>query len=68
MSFTAADLDAVERALAAGELSISLGDMRITYRSTDELIRARDTIRAELVSAGVISAPARVSYASRTRT
>lgn len=68
MAFTAADLDAVEKALAAGELSIALGDMRITYRSADELLRARDTIRADLIAAGTIAAPTRVSYACRVRT
>jgi len=48
MAFTQADLDRVNKAIATGELSIGLGDMRITYRSTEELIQARDTIIKDL--------------------
>lgn len=48
MAFTQADLDKVNKAIATGELSIGLGDMRITYRSTEELIQARDTIIKDL--------------------
>ena len=32
------------------ELQIMLGDMRIQYRTIDELIKARDTIRADLAA------------------
>lgn len=67
MAFTQTDLDAVERAMAAGELSISLGDMRITYRTASELIALRDQIRGELQAVGSLAAPARVSYVSRVR-
>lgn len=67
MAFTQANLEAVESALAAGELSISLGDMRITYRTTNELLAQRDLIRAELQASGVLATPTRVSYASRSR-
>ena len=67
MAFTQANLDAVESALAAGELSISLGDMRITYRTTHELLAQRDLIRAELEASGAIPTRSRVSYASRSR-
>lgn len=48
MAFTQADLDKVNKAIATGELSIGLGDMRITYRNMDELIAARNTIVADL--------------------
>lgn len=58
MSFTSADLDAIDRAIAAGELSIALGDMRITYRSIDELLAARDRIAGILAEE---SAPGRPS-------
>jgi hypothetical protein len=67
MAWTQTDLDAVEKAISAGELSIGLGDMRITYRSMRELLDARDTIRAELIADGVIAAKSRVSFASRVR-
>lgn len=67
MAFTQTDLEAVERAMAAGELSISLGDMRITYRTAGELIALRDQIRGELQAAGSLVTPTRVSYVSRVR-
>lgn len=67
MAWTQADLDAVEKAIAAGELSVRLGDMSITYRGTRELLDARDAIKAELTSAGVIAAKSRVTFASRSR-
>jgi hypothetical protein len=50
MAFTQVDLDAINKAIAAGELSIGLGDMRITYRSMTELLQARDTIQADLAA------------------
>jgi hypothetical protein len=50
MAFTQADLDAVNKAIAAGELSIGLGDMRITYRSMDELLKSKAAIEADLAS------------------
>jgi hypothetical protein len=40
MSFSAADIQAMEDAIKTGELSVSRGDRSITYRSMDELMRA----------------------------
>lgn len=57
MAFTTADLDALDRAIAAGELSIGLGDMRITYRNTDELLKARETVKAELAAQATTARP-----------
>jgi hypothetical protein len=48
MAFTQTDLDAIERALASGELTIRTADRQVTYRTTDELIKARDTVAAAL--------------------
>ena len=48
MAFTADDLVTIDAAIAAGEFSIRLGDMAITYRSMDDLIKARETIVADL--------------------
>lgn len=67
MAFTQADLTTIEQAIATGELACTLDGKSVTYRSIRDLMAARDAIRAELQAAGTISAPIRVSYASRTR-
>lgn len=63
--FTETQLDAVESALATGELTVEYEGKRVTYRSVAELRTARDLIRAELMAAGVVtdSTPRR-SYTS----
>lgn len=48
MAFTQADLDKVNKAIATGEEAIGLGDMRITYRGMDDLLRAKAVIEADL--------------------
>ena len=49
MAWTSADLDAVEKALASGELVVQHSDgRRITYRSIAELTKARSIIKNEL--------------------
>lgn len=68
MSFSSADLNAIERAIAAGELDVTAASgERVRYRSIDELIRARDLIRGQLAQSGTIPARTTVSYASRSR-
>jgi len=57
MAFTQADLDAINAAIAGGELTIGLGDMRITYRSTDELLKAKAAIEADLALQASASTP-----------
>lgn len=49
MAFTQTDLDNINSAIAAGELTVraSNGSM-VTYRSMDELLRARAVIQGEL--------------------
>lgn len=51
MAFTPQQLDAIERALARGERVVRYGDRTVEYRSVDELIRLRDTIRTDLAQA-----------------
>lgn len=51
MAFTQSNLDAVEVAIASGELSVSYEGKMVTYRSMDDLIKARDTIKAALATA-----------------
>ena len=58
MPVTQADIDALNAAIASGEKQVALGAQQVTYRSIDELIRARNTLQAELdaqSSAGVKS-------------
>lgn len=62
MAYTTTQLQAVEDAIATGELTVEFDGKRITYRSMAELVQARNLIRAELMSAGTISTEPRVSY------
>jgi hypothetical protein len=48
MSFTLADLDALDAAIARGERTITSGDRSITYRSVAEMIQARNHIASHL--------------------
>jgi hypothetical protein len=48
MAFVASDLATVEQAIAKGELSVTFADRSVTYRSIDDLIKARDIISASL--------------------
>ena len=50
MAFTQTDLDAVNAAMASGELQIEVAGRMVKYRSIDELIKARDIISAELAA------------------
>ena len=48
MTWTQTDLDAIEAAIASGELTVVYADKRITYRSIAELQEARRTIAAKV--------------------
>jgi hypothetical protein len=63
MAFTQTDLDNINTAIAAGELTVraSNGSM-VTYRSMDELLRARGVIQAELTAASSAGGTRRNSY------
>jgi hypothetical protein len=50
-SFTQAQLDALEAMIATGVLESEYDGKRIKYRSMNELIRARDAVRAGLGNA-----------------
>lgn len=66
--FTTTQLEAVEAALASGELEVTYDGKTVKYRSFDELRGMRDLIRGELIAAGTItdSTPRR-SYAAHSR-
>jgi hypothetical protein len=67
MAFTAADLSNIESAIATGELTVEVDGKRVTYRSMDDLLKARSTIQAALQAAGAASSSPRISYACRVR-
>ena len=50
MSFTSADLAAVEAAIARGEAQVQFADRSVTYRSIEDLLRAREAIKASLTA------------------
>lgn len=49
MSFTSSDLDAINRAIARGERRVTFTDRTVEYRDIDELLKARDAIRTEIL-------------------
>lgn len=50
MAFTQTDLDAIDRAIASGELTVRLGDRWVTYQSFDDLAKRRDFIASALAA------------------
>jgi hypothetical protein len=56
MAWTQQQLDAIETAIASGELTVRFGDRTVTYRSMDELLQARAVIKNALdAEAGTIT-------------
>lgn len=65
MSWTTTDLANVEAAIASGELTVEYaGKGRVTYRTIDELLRARQAIIEVLAQTGAVVAQPRRRYAS----
>lgn len=48
MSFTQAQLDALDKAIAEGVLTVRYADKQVTYRSLEEMMRLRRIITNEL--------------------
>ncbi len=48
MAFTSADLAAIDAAIASGELTVTHDGRTVTYRSMSDLLKARQTILADL--------------------
>lgn len=65
MTFTVDDLNAVETAIASGELTVISEGRQVTYRSMLDLMRARDLIKLELQQAGTLTKTKRYSFISR---
>jgi len=55
MAFTLNQLNALDSAIASGQLSVNYDGKSITYRSVSELMKARDVIRSELAASGQLS-------------
>lgn len=66
MAWTLAQLDAIESAIASGELTVRFGDRTVTYRSMEELLQARGVIKEALaVESG--TAADRFSYGQTSK-
>jgi len=66
--FTVTQLEAIEAALASGELVVQFEGKRVEYRSIADLKAARDLIRGELIASGAITdTTPRRSYAAHSR-
>jgi hypothetical protein len=57
MAFTLSQLNALDAAIATGTLSVTYDGKQITYRSTDDLMKARKFVHGELVASGQIQVP-----------
>lgn len=51
MAFSTTDLDAINSAIASGELTVKIDGREITYRSMADLLKAKSTISSELAAA-----------------
>lgn len=56
MPVTQADVDALNTAIASGERQVTLGSQSVSYRSIDDLIKARDDMRQELAAQALSAA------------
>ena len=65
MAFTQTDLNAVDAAIASGEMTVEVDGRRVTYRSIDELERAKKIIQEALGQAAPAGAVRRGSYQVR---
>ena len=50
MAFTSADLEALETAIKSDTLRVSINGREIVYKNTDEMMRAYDLARRQIVS------------------
>lgn len=55
MAFTLNQLNAIEAAIGTGQLKVVYDGKQVEYRSIEELRKARDIIRGELIASGVLS-------------
>jgi len=48
MAVSQADIDALNKAIASGVRSVTLGGQTVIYNTTESLIKARDNLQAQL--------------------
>jgi hypothetical protein len=65
MAFTQTDLNAVDAAIASGEMTVEVDGRRVTYRSIEELERAKKIIQEALAPATSKGGVRRGSYQVR---
>lgn len=58
-AFTQADLDALELAIASGQLEVRIGDRKVVYRSLKEMLEIRTMVRSSLGVADDAATPTR---------
>lgn len=51
MAYTSTDLEALDQAIASGQLEVEFGDRRVKYRSMSELLEARRHVAAQIAAA-----------------
>ena len=56
MAVTQQDIDALNAAIASGERVVVLNGQSVTYRSIDDLIKARNDLRKEMADAAATTA------------
>lgn len=66
MAFTQSDLDALDKAIASGVRSATIGDETVVYNSFDEMIRARDRVAVALGAVASPGSPARPRFSLAT--
>lgn len=54
MAFTLDQLQALDNAIALGELSVEYNGKKVVYRSVGEMIAARNLMRGELIAADLL--------------
>lgn len=68
MAYTTTQLQALEDAIASGELTVTYEGKTVTYRSIKDLMAARDFVKGELEAAGTITETyPRRSYAAYSK-
>lgn len=55
MAFTLNQLNAIESAIATGELKVMYDGKEVVYRSMGDLVKARNLVRGELIAAGQLA-------------
>lgn len=56
MAVTQADIDALNAAIASGERVVVLNGQSVTYRSIDDLIKARNSLKQEMADEAAAAA------------